>query len=280
MDGTYGFGNRKGIGIEHCENSDGDFKKTVSNGMALIRWIRKELNKDLPVEPHKKFSSYGKNCPSNILQKWNQYINDINQGGESAPVTSKPKPHKTEGKEVYDGNSIVDYLESVGEDSSFANRQRLAEQHGISGYKGTALQNIELLDKLRSGASRIDDKKVKDLSTIAQEVIDGNYDNYPERKRLLEADGYDYNEVQREVDRIIKGESVVPKSYKPELKEGDKVTVSILYKDSATNSPSRRSPIGGYIEYINHDWNNPYRLVRRKGTKEWLGFARKKNLKK
>lgn len=51
--------------------------------------------------------------------------------------------------EDYKGNSVVDYLNHIGEDSSYDNRKRLAEKFGISGYKGTASQNIDLLNKLR-----------------------------------------------------------------------------------------------------------------------------------
>lgn len=47
-------------------------------------------------------------------------------------------------------NSIVDYLKSTGADSSYAARQKLAEQNGITGYKGTASQNTQLLNALRS----------------------------------------------------------------------------------------------------------------------------------
>lgn len=51
------------------------------------------------------------------------------------------------------GNSIVDYLKSIGQDSSFANRKKLAAQYGISNYTGTAAQNLELLNKLKNGAT-------------------------------------------------------------------------------------------------------------------------------
>lgn len=49
-------------------------------------------------------------------------------------------------------NSIVDYLNSTGSDSSYAARKRLAEQQGISNYKGTASQNTQLLNTLRNAA--------------------------------------------------------------------------------------------------------------------------------
>lgn len=50
---------------------------------------------------------------------------------------------------IYQGNSIVDYLKSVGVDSSYANRKKLAKENGISNYTGTSDQNLKLLEKLR-----------------------------------------------------------------------------------------------------------------------------------
>lgn len=46
--------------------------------------------------------------------------------------------------------SIVDYLKSKNQDSSYSNRSKLAQTHGISGYKGTAQQNNKLLNAIRS----------------------------------------------------------------------------------------------------------------------------------
>ncbi|NQX68950.1 hypothetical protein HQN90_22740 [Paenibacillus alba] len=50
--------------------------------------------------------------------------------------------------------SVVDYLENLGEDSSFTNRANLAQQNGIvsdvSQYEGTTEQNTQLLDVLKS----------------------------------------------------------------------------------------------------------------------------------
>lgn len=47
--------------------------------------------------------------------------------------------------------SIVDALNSIGVDSSFANRKTIAVLNGISDYSGTASQNTELLNKLKKG---------------------------------------------------------------------------------------------------------------------------------
>lgn len=62
------------------------------------------------------------------------------EGGRKEPITSG-----------YKGNSVVDYLVSIKVDNSFANRKKLASKHGISNYTGTASQNKQLLDAMRSG---------------------------------------------------------------------------------------------------------------------------------
>ena len=49
--------------------------------------------------------------------------------------------------------SIVDYLKSTGQDSSYANRKKLAGQYGISNYTGTADQNIKLLQMMQNASS-------------------------------------------------------------------------------------------------------------------------------
>ncbi|RST56917.1 LysM peptidoglycan-binding domain-containing protein [Siminovitchia terrae] len=60
----------------------------------------------------------------------------------STTVAPKPKgDQKT--------TSVVDYLKSIGQDSSLANRKKLAAKHGIKNYTGTATQNTQLLKKLR-----------------------------------------------------------------------------------------------------------------------------------
>lgn len=47
--------------------------------------------------------------------------------------------------------SIVDCLKSIGVDSSFAYRQRIASKNGIANYKGSALQNDKLVSLGKKG---------------------------------------------------------------------------------------------------------------------------------
>lgn len=73
--------------------------------------------------------------------------------GLSVKATAKPsvKPAQTE-QTTKKYASVVDYLKAHGKDSSFVARAELAKQHGIAGYKGTAEQNLRLLDKLQNGS--------------------------------------------------------------------------------------------------------------------------------
>jgi len=47
--------------------------------------------------------------------------------------------------------SIVEALDSIGADSSYSYRSRIAAVNGITGYSGSAAQNIQMLDMLKAG---------------------------------------------------------------------------------------------------------------------------------
>ncbi len=51
----------------------------------------------------------------------------------------------------YKGYSIVDGLKSIGVDSSFENRKRIANKNGINNYRGTMVQNMKLVNLLKNG---------------------------------------------------------------------------------------------------------------------------------
>lgn len=65
----------------------------------------------------------------------------------AAPVATAPPTNKP--ASTYTGSSIVDYLKSVGQASSFQDRIKMASEKGIQNYQGTAQQNAELLRSLR-----------------------------------------------------------------------------------------------------------------------------------
>ncbi|SMO48564.1 peptidoglycan recognition protein family protein [Melghirimyces algeriensis] len=68
-----GSGNMSSIGVEICENRDGDFAQAEANTAQLVRRLCDEL--DIPVSrvvPHRHWS--GKNCPHRTLRHWGQFI--------------------------------------------------------------------------------------------------------------------------------------------------------------------------------------------------------------
>lgn len=96
------------------------------------------------------------NCPGPYLKSKMSYIAEqVNAklGTSSSTTSKKPTTSSTSNKSngTYTGGSIIDYLNSIGVDSSFANRKKLAKANGISNYTGTASQNTKLLNLLRSG---------------------------------------------------------------------------------------------------------------------------------
>lgn len=74
---------------------------------------------------------------------------------------------------AYTGSSIVDYLKSVGQDSSYSARKQLASQYGISNYSGTAQQNSQLLSKLRSGSTTTSNTTNTNTSTSSSSASSG-----------------------------------------------------------------------------------------------------------
>lgn len=77
----------------------------------------------------------------------------------------------------YNGNSIEDALRLSGYGYSFAFREELAKHYGIEKYRGTAEQNILLLNKLRNqtieNKAEVDETKTTEVSEN-KEVIDSN----------------------------------------------------------------------------------------------------------
>jgi len=128
------------------------------------------------------------------------------KGGGGSTNTSKPakKPSKPR-RTTYKGNSIVEYLQSINQPSSFAHRKKLASKHGIKNYTGTASQNLKLLRILRDGAKVSASKPKKTISQMATEVIKGKHGiGHAQRRKSLGVDKATYEKVRREVNRRLK----------------------------------------------------------------------------
>ncbi|MFV4883366.1 N-acetylmuramoyl-L-alanine amidase [Bacillus velezensis] len=107
-DGNRGTGNRKSIGIEICENSDGDFEKAVANAQWLIKKLMKEQGISLVnVVPHKHWS--GKQCPRKLLDRWDSFKAGISGASSSSPET-KPGATYT----VKKGDTLSEIAQETG----------------------------------------------------------------------------------------------------------------------------------------------------------------------
>ncbi|MCY7892042.1 N-acetylmuramoyl-L-alanine amidase [Bacillus vallismortis] len=127
-----GTGNRKSIGIEICENSDGDFEKAVSNA----QWLIKKLMKDqgIPfanVVPHQNWS--GKYCPHKLLDRWDSFKAGISGATSSAAKTIA----KTSGDT---------YTVKKGDTLS-----AIAKEHGVSVANLQSWNNIKDPNKITVG---------------------------------------------------------------------------------------------------------------------------------
>ena len=77
-------------------------------------------------------------------------------GWISLAYTIKPTAQPTTSEQYYPACSrnyvsIVSALKSIGVDSSYANRKKIAVKNNINNYTGTAVQNNQMLDKLKAG---------------------------------------------------------------------------------------------------------------------------------
>ena len=140
---------------------------------------------------------------SSDLNKYNSNVDkvaktiaDVVNGGSTSSSSGGSNSSSSTGS-GYTGSSIVDYLKSIGQDSSFANRKKLAEANGISNYTGTASQNTKLLNILRGGSGSTSSSstsyyaKYNGTSTSIVDAlksigVDSSYNN---RSKIAKANG-------------------------------------------------------------------------------------------
>ena len=155
-----GPGNRRSIGVEICYSRSGGarWEGAKRNAVRFLAQLLRERKWGVDkLRQHADWSN--KNCPHRTrAEGWKEFVELVRRelsssGNEVAPKPQKPKPNPaptpTPPKNIYRGTSIVDYLKSIRVDSSMTNRRRLAAQHGIQNYSGTAVQNTLLLRKMR-----------------------------------------------------------------------------------------------------------------------------------
>lgn len=198
-DGTAAPKPRKNAGSSHSSKrtSDGNYKgNSIVDYLASIGESVTFSNRKKLAQRH-GISNYRGTASQNL-----QLLDKLRKSGGTAKASTSSTSASRATQSSYRGNSIVDYLNSIGQPSSFAHRRTLARRHGISSYTGTATQNQRLLRALRAGGTSASASSGKSIKQLAKEVLDGKHGDGADRKRSL---GSRYAAVQREVNRQLRG---------------------------------------------------------------------------
>lgn len=220
-DGRTGNGNRKGLAIEICYSKSGG-KRFVAAEKLAAKFIASKLKEKgwgiNKVKKHQDFS--GKYCPHRTLNMgWTRFLNMVK--AELNLLNKLPT-----------SNNKALYRVQVGAYSVLGNAVKMVEKIKNLGFN-TYMVKVGNLYKVQTGAYSVKanaDAQVKKLKAkgldafitteqgqpvnaiptkksineIAKEVIKGNWGNGEERKKKLIAAGYNYNEVQKEVNKLLK----------------------------------------------------------------------------
>lgn len=244
-----GDGNLNSISWEICINQDGDYLKSLDVASKGIAQLLKD--EGLTVDDLRQHWHWSrKNCPEQLRANQAGVSWDDFKSMVQAEMAGKPKPKpKPQAKPQpvadtsYKGNSIVEYLNSIGQDSSYKARAELAKQKGISNYQGTAEQNILLLNMLRSEGNaeakpteQKNPNPKKSERQVAEEIYrgQGDWGNNPGRREKLIERGYNANNVQRIVNELANGKTNTPVTVSIDV--GNRVKVKQSAKKYATGA--------------------------------------------
>ena len=165
----------------------------------------------------KVYTSSDYTAKTNKLKRGDILLYRGSKSGHTAVVLSdgsqannpKPEKPKNDNSEYYKAcdskyTSIVDALNSIGVDSSKANRKKIASSNGIKNYTGTVSQNTTMLKKLKAGTlKKPTSKNSKPKKTVSyfpkcssnySSIIDalksvGANSSYDYRKKIASANG-------------------------------------------------------------------------------------------
>ena len=158
-----GDANNSYIGVEICEDdlTDGDyFNKVYNEAVELFAYLCKEFN----LNPLTSIICHCEGYKKGIASNHSDVMHWFPKHGKSMDTFREDVQKKLQRTETYNelpnlssynGNSIVDALNSVGYDSSYASRKELATKLGISNYSGTAEQNLKMIELLKGKSDSV-----------------------------------------------------------------------------------------------------------------------------
>lgn len=195
--------NATSIGIEHADCQANPWmvsNECLENGAHLVAAICKYYGLGRPqwlknVFPHSYFSST--ECPAPLngtqnatyMRRAQAYYDAMTKGGT---VASPAKPAK----------KTVDQVAQEVINGSWGNGDDRKRRLQAAGYDYNAVQNV-VNAKLSGGSHTQPVAKGPSLDDVARAVIRGDYGNGDERRRRLEAAGFNYNAVQARVNQML-----------------------------------------------------------------------------
>lgn len=195
--------NATSIGIEHADCQANPWmvsNECLENGAHLVAAICKYYGLGRPqwlknVFPHSYFSST--ECPAPLngtqnatyMRRAQAYYDAMTKGGT---VASPAKPAK----------KTVDQVAQEVINGSWGNGDDRKRRLRAAGYDYNAVQNV-VNAKLSGGSHTQPVAKGPSLDDVARAVIRGDYGNGDERRRRLEAAGFNYNAVQARVNQML-----------------------------------------------------------------------------
>lgn len=186
-----GDGNRKTISIECIMNGSGDAKdkKAEGNCAKLVAYLLDKFKlKDTAIYSHNHWYKV-KYCPAYILPHWNNFKKKvISYRNKNTAIEGNSKPSNSV-KALYRVRVSWDNAKSqIGAFSSLENAKKACKTgYFVFDANGKAVYPVK-----------------KSVTEIAKEVIQGKWGNGTDRKNRLEKAGYNYNEVQKKVNMLLK----------------------------------------------------------------------------
>ena len=186
-----GDGNRKTISIECIMNGSGDAKdkKAEGNCAKLVAYLLDKYKlKDTAIYSHNHWYKV-KYCPAYILPHWNNFKKKvISYRNKNTAIEGNSKPSNSV-KALYRVRTSWDNTKSqIGAYSSLENAKKACKTgYFVFDANGKVVYPVK-----------------KSITEIAKEVIQGKWGNGTDRKNRLEKAGYNYNEVQKKVNMLLK----------------------------------------------------------------------------
>ena len=203
-----GSGNDKYISFEICEDDLKDksyFNKVYKEAVELTAYLCKtyKLNpngKNVIIchqDGYKLGIATNHGDVYNWFNKFGKDMNDVRKDvaaamGKTSSSSSKPSSNSSKKSVSQIADEVI-----AGKWGNGSDRKKKLE---AAGYNYSAVQ-AEVNKQLGSGKTASSKKSV---DTIAKEVIAGKWGNGNDRKKKLEAAGYNYSAVQKRVNQMLK----------------------------------------------------------------------------